>query len=206
MKTTAETNIPNGADLDYAAVDPFAPEAFRASEQDVGGIVETSLGALRLGKPAKDVFVRAHHDPAYTWPLYVYKPTDGSEPYLLTPDVGRKIQQDESGVIKCVMATLGITRQGDLFLWEWNAVPADGRDNGYWESNRRAVGEGKESWVRVKSNRAAACYDITRASISIPDPTWPDLEMADLVFKTFPENRRIVSENHEVLLRLRGLA
>ena len=144
---TAVEQPTNVVDL-ATTVDPFSPDAFKASQEDAGGMVETTMNTIRLKKPNKDQFVLSHHDPDYTWPLWIYKPSDGDDdPYLLTPDVARILQADEQGVVNCVQATLAISRQGDIFLWEWKAEPADGRDMDWWRSNRMAVGEARTTFL-----------------------------------------------------------
>ena len=60
-----------------------------------------------------------------------------------------------------------------------------------------------ERWVRVTANMSLGAYEITEASATIPDPTWPDLSFKELLRIAF-KDRVVTDLNHPLVKRLRG--
>ena len=69
---------------------------------------------------------------------------------------------------------------------------------------RIALSEGKKRWVRVVANQALGAYDLFVAPGDLSEAVWPKYTMGEMLKAAFA-GRIIESQEHPVLLRLRGL-
>jgi hypothetical protein len=94
-----------------------------------------------------------------------------------------------------------ITRDGSVFLW-----PIKATENAWHVTALVAARHGRHSWLRLKSNRDAGCYEMIEPvnPTAIPEPEWPSRTMAELLELGFT-GRVIDSVDHEVVRHLRGI-
>ena len=203
LPTTDDTSPiePESNIADLASVDPFDPANFAAPPDAEMVVAQRELVTCRVGKPPRDSFCRAHIDMEMSVEAFLLTLESQGEVFLLTPRAAKGIPE----LAKRVRLTRAITRQGDEFLWVTNPVPVHGRDNPYWISNRKALEMAKSRWVRMQSNQAVKAYDVFTASADIPDPTWSNYALADLLRAGFGENR-INDPQHPVIRRILGRA
>jgi hypothetical protein len=199
-ETQADTVTDNGVDL--SNVDPFDPANFMATPEQEMIAATRLLVSCKVGKPSSDVFVRAHNHPSMQLEAYILKLESTGEQYLLSPAAAESVLD----MAKRVIITVAIDRQMNPFLWVTYPVPADGRDNSYWQTGRVAKELARTKWIRMKSNQAAKVYDIFEARIKIPEPDWPAHSLTDYLKAGFGENFTIVDPNDPVIRRLLGLA
>jgi hypothetical protein len=204
MKKTTTTPA-NGA---TAPVNPStAPvldlDQFRLPQgfADAIGVMKV-LTKISVKKPDRQSFVRVHPDPAYQLQtsLLEFKEEDRvREFYLVGPGA---LASCASEVVPMELH-LAITRFGTPFIWPVRLPNPDGRDNEWHQSAREAVLQAQEAWVRMSSNMEARGYDVFKATANIPDPTWPDKPLNEILAIAF-KGRIILTPDHDVLQRLAG--
>lgn len=187
--------------------DPFDPERYRQAAQygaDVGAKREFKRISVR--KPAKTEWVRASDDPAHQLDVMVFKPGDEmnaerDEIYLVDPSMVEHVADD--GFMARVFLT--VNRFGDPFLWFVRLPEPDGRINPWSETALAAVADAQAGWIKVKANMRMGGYEINRPGpgVNIPDPTWPDSSMGELLRLGF-QGRVIDNAEHVILKHLRG--
>jgi hypothetical protein len=199
-ETQADTATDNGVDL--SNVDPFDPANFVAAPEQEMIAATRLLVSCKVGKPSSDVFVRAHKNPSMQLEAYILKLESNGEQYLLSPAAAESVLD----MAKRVIITVAIDRQMNPFLWLTYPVPADGRDNSYWQTGRVAKELARTKWIRMKSNQAAKVYDIFEARLKIPEPEWPEHSLTDYLKAGFGENFTITDTDDPVIRRLLGFA
>jgi hypothetical protein len=188
--------------VELSQVDPFDPSNFAAPPDMELTAATRLLVQCKVGTPSKDVFVRAHHDPAMSLEAFVLKLDSTGETYLLTQNAAEGILSE----VRRVVLTVAVDRQLNPFLWLTHPVPTDGKDNSYWSTSRTAKEMAKKRWIRMRSNQAARCYDIFEAKISIAEPQWPEYTMPEYLRAGFGEGFTISDPYDPVIQRLLGLA
>ena len=62
----------------------------------------------------------------------------------------------------------------------------------------------KKTWIRLTSNTSIGCYEPHPAKGVIPEPTWPNLPMDEILNIAFGSMYVIDSLDHPALLKLWG--
>mgnify|MGYP006865131826 CR=1 FL=1 len=183
------------------ALDPFDPANFRvAGTMDDALSVKKLLTRVAVRKPTKQEFCRATTDPDFRLTGAVLEMKEDREFYLVMPDMIPAIPED----VRLVELVLCMNRLGVPFLWPVPLPAADGRTNAWHESARDALGVAEASWMRMVASMAEGSYNIYRATGDIPDPTWPDKSMRELLALAFRDGKVIDGEDHPVLRQLSG--
>jgi hypothetical protein len=161
--------------------------------------VRKRLTAIPPRTPNKEWFVRTSRHPDHNGilPLYWDKSGDG-HPYLIDETV-----QDFFGeAVRNNYCVLSCTRQLVYFLW---CSPLEGPDGDWntWHSSAHDMkGFAAESWIRVKSNKQLAGYEVVDPiGAPPPDPVWPDISWEDIVRLAF-RRHLVETENHPLINRL----
>jgi hypothetical protein len=179
--------------------DPFDLSRLRVNPEFVeGSSVKKLLATVPIRKPSNQDFIRVHPSPQYRETLAFLELKDDRETFVVNLAAVPELQAE------CFVATLFtcITRTGVLFVWPVR-VPTDGRSNDWYTSAATAAQHAMTRWVRVKANMSLRAYDIFEAEATIPDPTWPELDLAAITRIAF-KDRLITNIDHPVIKRLRG--
>jgi predicted DNA-binding transcriptional regulator AlpA len=105
-----------------------------------------------------------------------------------------------------VLLQLAITRKGVLFIWPLT-LPSDENPLGrsWHESALKAAEIAKTHWVRITSDRGLNGYRVRKAEGNLSEPEWPtDKSFSYLLMIAFSD-RIIMTEDHPVVRKLRGL-
>lgn len=185
------------------APDPFDPDALRLSQDFASAVgVKKLLTTIPVRNPDKESFVRVHPDPAYHLQTVVLElREDRGETYLVAPALWKALAEEKTCSPRLLVTS--ITRQGVLFLWPLKLPGSDGRSLRWHDSALEAAEVAKTEWVRVTSNMALGAYETCVASAALPEPTWPDMPLGDMLRIAF-RDRLIDRVDHPVLRRLRG--
>ena len=79
------------------------------------------------------------------------------------------------------------------------------RPAAYGNRGASALEIGVHDWIRITSNMANSCYDVHRALVDIPEPTWPNVmfeEILDLAYR----GCTITAPDHLVIQQVQGKA
>jgi hypothetical protein len=110
---------------------------------------------------------------------------------------------DLAGEFKVATLFLTINRQGVVHLWPVKLPGPDGKHNEWHRSSAEAAEEAMKRWVRVTANMSLGAYDVCVAQAHIPEPTWPDMSLAEILKIAFRD--RIVDRlDHPLIKQLRG--
>ncbi len=166
------------------------------------GITKSTV-TVPVRKPNKQDFVRTHPNEEEYWlPTWVLNYDDDNDrtTYLVAPSLRQEIASE----LTPMMLIASISRQGVLFLWPIRLPDEDGKHNSWCQSALIGARMAKDSWVRVKSNRALGAYELHAASGDLEAPQWPDLTLEEIVQTAF-KDAYIDSPDHHILKRLRGV-
>jgi hypothetical protein len=186
-----------------ASPNPFNVESFRLNINYGAVAAKPLLTTVPCRKPHKSVFVRVHPDAnAYSMPVLMLEiEGDKNNGYLIHRDLYDVLQADPACAPWELFAA--ITRQNTVFLWKVRLPGPDGRTNPWWDSERDAVAQAREGWVRMAAKQDLGAYEIIPAKIQLPEPQWPQESMAELMAIAF-KHTPIDSMDHEALKRLDG--
>ena len=181
-----------------------APPRFNLAELRVNADTDNSIGVAKLltkvpvRRPDRQQFFRAHPDEAYCDKVYLFEAREDRTTYLVHPRVAAGFPGD---VRQCYLAT-AIDRAGVVFLIPVK-IPPDDRSDDWAESLFTGIHQARTRWTKIASNRDLGAYEISIATATIPEPTWPEKSYEDLLNIAF-QGRYIDSPDHPVLLRLEG--
>ena len=189
------------AEQKKTAPNPFDPAALRISSGFAAdGGAEKLLLILPVQKPNKQSFVRVHPSPDLRIRIAVLELKDEGETYVVVPAVAEQIPSE----VKFVELRLAVSQQGNAFLWPVPLPDGDNADNSWNVTARGAADAAETSWVRLKSNRGANCYDVIVSQSAAAEPVWPEKTMEELLKLAFGNGRLIDSLEHPVVQRLLG--
>jgi hypothetical protein len=112
-------------------------------------------------------------------------------------------QLAEEPVFRCSQLFVYVTRAGSLGLWDVKLPGPDGTLDSWNSSAAEIARQAMSTWARVVSNREAGGYDFLVPEMSLPDPEWPSLSLADILQIAF-RGKVIDTPDHPVLRQLRG--
>ncbi len=154
---------------------------------------------LSVRKPERGEYIRVFpdNDDPYSVITLEFKEGNNTTLYLVSPEIAVQIEDE----VRTSRLQLTTTRYEAYYIWPLKI--SKGRSNSWNDSAYAAAQEAMESWVRVKSMLDIGVYEPWRATAEIPEPTWPEKSMDELVDEAFGENK-IDSMDHIVLKKLRG--
>jgi hypothetical protein len=162
--------------------------------------VKKLLLTVPIRKPHAQEFVRTH--PEFRLPgAPVIELKDDRETFLLKPNVAEMLPSTD---FKLRDLFLTISRQGVLFVWAVPVPTADGRgrSNAWHTTGRDAAVLATTQWVRISANMALGAYDVSVATVKLPEPEWPtDKSFSDILRIAF-RDRVIETVDHPVIQRL----
>jgi hypothetical protein len=182
---------------------PFANLAALRIDQSFTGSagVKKHLVTVPVRKPNRQEFVRVRPDANYRIsPAAVIELKDDKEMFFVSPNVVPAL----SGEWRPVSLFTAINRQGVVFLWPVKLPGEDGKTNEWNDSAAAAVEFAMRGWVRVVSNLSLGAYETFEALGEMPEPVWPEEPFEKLLQIAFRQ-RFVDSEDHEVIVKLRGL-
>jgi len=150
--------------------------------------VKKVLTMVPVGKPSRDRFFRVHESSDWVYPAWFLENAATSESFILSAEVASIL----SGLVRPVELYTAIDRQNNVFLIPVPLPGPNGVRNPWHESRLQAVMRAMSVWLRITANNGLGGYDIFEATAKLPDPIWPDLQMADLLAIAF--RRRIISD------------
>ena len=176
-----------------ATTSPFA--SLRLSQnfgQTLG--VKKVLTTVPVTKPSKDRFFRTHESPDWVYPAWTLEETGKGETYIVSEEVASVL----GTLVRAVELYVAIDRQNNLFLIPVPLPGGKGVRNSWHESRLQAVIRARSVWLRICSNDASKGYDIYEATASLPEPTWPDITLDELLEIAF-RGRILATVDHPVV-------
>jgi hypothetical protein len=196
---------PKQTDLEKSTEDFFANlEAIRLAPEETGEIgTREVLVRVPVRRPRRDEFIRCHPDPAMSLAVTIYVDRDEQDEVFFVAPAMRGLL---AGDLKPVLLQLTINRKGVVFIWPLT-LPSDDNPLGrsWHESARKASEIAKTDWIRISADKGLGGYRVRKAEGRLSDPDWPDKSLSELLIIAFAD-RIIMSEDHPVVRRLRGLA
>ena len=181
--------------------DPFDPASLRLDQSFADGAgVKKLITTVPVRKPNRQDFVRVHPDPAFRLtPAAIIELRDDRETYLVLPLMAAEL----AGEIAVATLFLTINRQGVVHLWPVKLPGPDGKHNEWHRSAAEAADVAMKRWVRVTANMSLGAYEVYEAQANIPDPTWPDLSLSEILKIAF-RDRIVDRADHPLVKQLRG--
>jgi hypothetical protein len=186
--------------VEAAPPDPFDPGQYRLPAERQVVTVKKRPMTIPVGRPPNSVFFRTHPDPAYRLAVGLVV-LDQGEKYLVRSNL--QSQLAEEPVFRCSMLYTYVTRAGSLGVWDMKLPGADGNLDSWNSSAAEIARQAMTTWARVISNREAGGYDFLVPELSLPEPEWPTLSLADILAIAF-RGKLIDTPDHPVLRQLRG--
>lgn len=190
-------------DTPHTSHDPFDPKSLRLNQNfaETAG-VKKLLMTVPVRKPNRQEFVRVHPDPSYRLtPAAIIEVKEDREVYLVTPAMAIELPEEFS----VVTLFTTVNRQGVLSLWPVKLPGPDGKHNGWNRSAAVAAERAMQNWLRVASNMQLGAYEMSEATGNLPEPTWSDLPLEEILKIAFRDHI-IDHPDHPLVKRLRGAA
>ncbi len=178
-------------------------EAIRLSPEDTTGLgAKEILTRVPVRRPRKQEFVRCHPDPAMTLAVTLYVDDDDGEAYFVAPNM-RGVLADS---VKPTLLQLSIMRNGTLFIWPLTIPSAEGGGGRSWhESALKAKEIAKTQWIRVLADKTRNGYRVFAAEGTLAAPVWREDKTFNELLEIAFADRIIMTEDHPVVRKLRGL-
>ena len=162
------------------------------------------MTTIPVGKPKNQTFVRVHSDPAFH---KIYGIETVQEEGRITKDhyiVAPNMVPVLSGEFHPATLYVGITKQGNLFVWPIKLPEEGGRANNWARTEMLAAEKAMSSWIRIVANQSAGYNDILVSDSDLGEPKWPDLSYDEILRVAFRQEGIITSVDHPVVKQLRG--
>ena len=156
--------------------------------------VKKVLTTVPVGKPSKDRFFRTHMSPDWVYPTWLLENKVIGEAYIVSEEVASVL----GGLVRPVELYAAIDRQSNVFFIPVPLPGPNGKSNPWHESLLQAVIRARTVWLRITANNELGGYDIYEATAKLPEPTWPDLPMDNLLAIAF-RGRIITDTDHPVV-------
>ena len=160
--------------------------------------------SVKVTKPPKGCFFRAHPDPDHCPAVWLYIPDrdTGIEgnfvlPRAMTPYLGE--------LAKPYTLALCVTEQAQPFFWPIRLVREGERRNGWWTSARKAFEIAQEVWTRIEAPFSGNEYKIIRAPKRDTVPEFPEAPVGELLAAAFGPDNVIASPDHWIVKKIQGL-
>jgi hypothetical protein len=191
----------SGASRAEDAADIFSDlSALRLSPDEAGQIGTAEvLAHVPIRKPSPNEFVRVHSDPGMSLATSVFVDAE-RETYFVAPEARNALVAGA----KAMLLVTAVTQRGLVLIWPIALGDGTGRRNAWHETAREAAERGKTEWIKIVSDMPSGCYRVFKALGKLPDPTWPDKSLQDLLRIAF-RGRIIDSEDHPVVRQALGL-
>src|SRR5262245_24120989 len=174
-------------------------ENLRLDPTITDGLAAKVPNSLAVTKPSKHDWIRVH--PTDSIPVGGIDIREDRELYLvgsaMTTILGNEL----------VKSTLHpyVNRLGVLRLWPVRLPDPDGRQNEWHRTAAMAAAMAQKAWVRVSANTNLGGYQVFQASTPIPDPTWPELSLQEMLKIAFVDRGRVINDmDHPVVRLLQG--
>jgi hypothetical protein len=204
--TASESTSANGSTNDSSAtpepVDAFTDlTALRLSQSYADTVgVKKLLTTVPVRRPHSQEFVRTH--PEFRLPgAPVIELKDDRESFLVVPAVAATLSPGDFA-LKDLFLTL--SRQNVLFVWPVPVPKTDGRGRGNaWHTTaREAAVLATTQWLRLTPNMPLGAYDVSVATVKLPDPEWPTDKTFNDILRIAFKDRLIETVDHPVIQRL----
>ena len=106
--------------------------------------------------------------------------------------------------VKAMLLVTAVTQRGQPLIWPIALGDSTGRRNAWHETAREAAEKAKMEWIKIVSDMPSGCYRIFRALGNLPDPTWPDKSLEELLRIAF-RDRIIDDQDHPEVRQALGL-
>ena len=136
---------------------------------------------IAVRKPQRHEFFRACPDPARKFEAFIYEDKLAGDFYLVPPEIVSSFPDN----VRPVRLTLCINRQGGLFLWPVPLPNPDVGRNAWHETARDAAPHAETQWTRLTADKASGCYRIHKAVGEFAEPTWPDMNLSQVLRLAF---------------------
>jgi hypothetical protein len=156
--------------------------------------VKKVLTTVPVGKPSRDRFFRTHVSPDWVYPTWLLENKATSETYIVSEEVVSVL----SGLVRPVELYAAIDRQNNVFFIPVPLPGLNGTRNPWHESLLQAVIRARTIWLRITANKDLGGYDIYEATAKLPEPTWPDTTLDQLLEIAF-RGRIITDSDHSVV-------
>ena len=179
-------------------------EAVRLRPEDTADIgTREILTRVPVRRPRRDEFFRCHPNPEMSLAVTVFVDRqEQDDVYFVAPAMRGALAED----LRAVHLQLTISRRNTVFIWPLTLPNADNPLGRSWhESAFKAREIAKIHWVRIFADKSLNGYRVMQAEGHLSEPEWPkDKSFNDLLAIAF-EDRIIMTEDHPVVRRLRGL-
>ena len=156
--------------------------------------VKKVLTTVPVGKPPKDRFFRTHMSPDWVYPTWLLENKATSETYIVSEEVASVL----GGLVRPVELYAAIDRQNNVFFIPVPLPGLNGARHPWHESLVQAVIRARTIWLRITANKDLGGYDIYEATAKLPEPTWPDTTLDQLLEIAF-KSRIITHPDHPVV-------
>jgi hypothetical protein len=192
----------NSSDATPAPVDAFTDlTALRLDQSYADSVgVKKLLTTVPVRRPHSQEFVRTH--PEFWLPgAPVIELKDDRESFLVVPAVAATLSPGDFALKDL---TLTLSRQNVLFVGRLPVPKTDGRGRGNaWHTTaREAAILATTQWVRLTSNMSLRAYDVSVATVKLPDPEWPTDKTFNDILRIAFKDRLIETVDHPVIQRL----
>jgi hypothetical protein len=179
-------------------LDPFDPASFRVKTNFAEGVpTKRLITSIPVERPHKQDFIRTH--PEHQLDVALLELKRDREIFIVRPECQEALSNE------CFTATLFLyvnTLMTPRF-WPVRLPGRDGKHNPYHASALEIAQRAIHEWTRVQANQDLGAYEATIALAKLPEPTWPEQSMGELLRLAF-RDRIIDALDHPVLLKLRG--
>ena len=161
------------------------------------------ITSLKLGKPGKFDWVRAHPSGEYrrACVALVEGPEGDKEQYL----VGANMVSKVGAVVRTVELSAAVTKLNVPFIWPVPIIAtAKDRENRYNVTHRDAYTLAQGQWIRMYADKQVGMYQVVMETAHSPEPIWLDLTFDQMLQLAFGD-RYIANEDSPRYKELTGL-
>src|SRR6516162_518228 len=189
--------IGNGAEAPKSDLGIFENlEALRLDQTPLTSTKEI-VAHIPIRRPDRRTFFRVHPDPEMTITATIFEDDTERETFFVTPEMRPHL----IGFLKPVLLSVCMSRQNVFFLWPVRLPDDDGSGGArsWGETARTCADMARTQWVSLRSDMKLGAYRIHQAEGALPDPTWPNLSLNQILVIAF--KGRIIDNPEHIVVR-----
>jgi hypothetical protein len=139
------------------------------------------ITTANVSKPTKGRFFRTSDDPDCIANVYILEDKTEGTYHLTSPEVAAVL----GNLVRPTSLYLAVDRADNPFLIPVPLPSENGTRNPWHQSMLNAIEAAKKDWVRIEADKSAGMYQTFVALGELPEPTWPDMSMDELLQLAF---------------------
>ena len=182
-------------------------DAFKVGQDFNEFETAVDYSVIPLRKPGKQQWFRVHPELKVDNLCFLEVEQDEGTPenFLLNGHIASQLRE-LPGISKRSIRVCVCRPNNTPFVWAIKMPKGSGTKHDEWgRSALEAARKAEKGWIRMNADMQLGAYKCFTSTASWEEPTWPNLDMSEMLKRSVGEQHIIESVDHPVVRQLQGL-